>query len=302
MNYYLLRRIGYSALSLLLALSIVGFVAGVSVVVFFQDSEFVVRRVEENKKELIEVIDDNLSESASKLGLPSSAFTGAVNDDNISIISHEIAKNIMYCYTSDFSDNKDLFNAVSRKYSEYVSENNLTYSSTKIDMDASYATNALSEALYTEDTTRVLPFKVVHQKLAVYIVTGSVIMIVLSSVAIERVHKRRHRKYVYYGMGVVTSGYLMSVVSMFIVASGLVGKYHFTNFTVYQNTITMCIDDALKLIALAGLLFIAAGAVILIWNYKYFKEKNEKAQESIEIKKKLREEFNENLKLNEKEN
>ncbi len=287
MILYFLKRFSCTFFSVLLAFSIVAVILSSLFVGYFSSEEFVKEKIDRNKAEIIAEIDSEVKSLAKVTGLKKTAFTGAVNSDNFDVISNEITKDLRYCYNTDFSDNTDLYNIYSASISDKSKNGGKTLKSNEVSRYASLAVATACKALNTGDTANVLVFTAIQRNFFVFAVIGSVGMLIISVVVLELINKGRHRKYSYFGMGIVTAGYILVAGTWLVNKMQYVEKHFFLSFEPYNRAIQQGISDVLGKNLYIGAILIGVGFIMLLVNYNYFRKKNIKAEKEREFNKKV---------------
>ena len=253
----------------------------------FSSESFIKERVEQNKDAIIAELDSEVKTLAKTTGLAKTAFTGAVNDDNFSVISETVTKNLKYCYKTDFSDNVDLYNIYSASISDPDRNGGKELKSNEVSRYASLAVSTACKVLNQNGTSSVLVFNAIQKQYFVYAVITSIVLSIICVVVLELINKGRHRKFSYIGMGVITAGYLLCAGTFFVEKMNYVNKNVFLVFDPYNNAIRTCFNDVLAKNYYVGIALFAVGFIMLIVNYNYFRKKNIKAEKEREFNKRL---------------
>ena len=103
MVVYFLKRFTCTLLAVVLAFSIVGLILSTLFVGCFSSEKYVAKRLDENKAVIIQAINEEVKPLAKTTGIDESAYVNAINEDNFYVISNTVAKNLKYCYNTDFS-------------------------------------------------------------------------------------------------------------------------------------------------------------------------------------------------------
>ena len=288
---YFFKRISCTLLSILLAASIVCLTVSLLFVGFFGNEQFVQDRIDQNKTEIIADINDEVKKLAKTTGLPKTAFVNAVNEDNFSVVSFTVAKNLKYCYRTDFSENVDLYNVYYNAVSDTSRNGGKKLHSNEASRYASLAVTTACKALNQSGTANVRLFNALSKNFFVFSVISSVVVLIASVVALELVNKGRHRKYSYIGMGIITAGYVLVAATMFVEKMGYIEKNVFLVYDPYNKAIQTGVLDVIHYDIYIGAVFLAAGFIMLLLNYNYFRKKNIKAVKEREFNKKLATDF-----------
>lgn len=284
---YFLKRISCSVVAVLLAFSIVILVVSSLFVAFFAGEGFIADKIDENKTEIINDINEEVKPLAQVTGINENAFVNAINEDNFRFISETVAKNLMYSYRTDFSDSHELYSIYYSSISEQLKKDGKKINSKDHSKYASLAVYTASKVINANDTARVYFFYTVHSKKYVLFVIGSLVLTILSIAGIELINKGRHRKFSYMGMGIISSGYILFFGTLFVKKADYVNKNIFLEFEPYNKAVQTAINDTVSRLIFFGIVFIIIGLIMLIVNYNYFRKKNEKALAEKEFNKKL---------------
>ncbi len=287
MIVYFLKRFSCNFFSVLLAFSAVSLILSSLFVGYFSSEEFIKERIDRNKTEIIAEIDSEVKSLAKVTGLKKTAFTGAVNDENFSVISDEVTKDLRYCYATDFSENTDLYNIYSASISDKSKNGGKTLKSNEVSRFASLAVATACKTLNVNGTAEVSVFNAIQQNFFVYAVIGSAGILIISIVFLELINKGRHRKYSYFGMGITLAGYILVAGTYLTQKMQYIEKHTFLEFEPYNKAIQQSVADVINKNLYIGAALIAVGLIVLLVNYNYFRKKNIKAEKEREFNKKV---------------
>ena len=275
---YILQRISYFLLALILGLSIVSLTAGGCIVGLFQNELFFETEIEKNETALIALVDNASADAAEKAGLPSDAFKGAVSEKNFTIISTPLARNFKYNYNTDFSDSTGLLDAFVSQLGAYANNYSLELTGDEINGYAALAVDYVSEALSGSDTKNVFPIHLSQSSGIMYATVSSVILIIATVVALELLNRGRHRKYNYIGMGIMTGGYILIIMPQAIKLTDFLNQYRYCVLDEYNAIVRGCTEMLLNVCTFIGIIVTVAGLVMLLINYSYYIKKAQKVK------------------------
>lgn len=284
---YLFKRISCSLLAVILAFSIVGLILSTLFVGCFSSEKYVAKRLDDNKAVIIQAINDEVKPLAKLTGLEETAYVNAINETNFYVISNKVAKNLRYCYNTDFSEDNELYSIYYNSISSKAKLNNKKLKSSDIAKYASLAVYTASRVINTNDTAVIPIFRAIRGKTFVYIVVGTIFFTIASFVGIELINKGRHRKFSYMGMAITSAGYISVFGTLLINKMHYVEQNQFLEFEPYNTVIQNAVNDVVGMMIPFGVVLMITGFVMLAFNYNYFLKKNKKAEEEKEFSRKL---------------
>lgn len=270
---YWFSKFACFALSLVLGIALCLLTLSSVCVGLFHGENFIAKGLEQNKQGILTTVSENASRVAVLCGLPQETFDGAIGDTVFNEIKKEVAHNFVYSYNTDFKDDTVLYNAFLNAATEYCSQNGVKASSITLSRSASLAVDYVNEALGGSDTTRVAMFRTVRGNSMMIALVGSAVMVIVSVVGLDLLNRGRHRKFSYIGMGLVTAGYLMTIVPTFIKQKQYLTDYLFCSYAPYDSAVKYCLGTAMKIIVPVGAFLLVGGLVTLVLNYNYFRKK-----------------------------
>ncbi len=284
---YFFKRISCTLVSILLAIAIVSTVVNLLFVGYFSNEKFIQDRLDQNKTEIIAEINGEVKKLAKTTGLPKKAFVNAVNEDNFSVISSAVTKNLKYCYRTDFSEDTELYNVYSASIADKNKNGGKSLKSNEVSRYASLAVATACKAVNQNGTANVAIFAAIQRNFFVYTVIGSVVLLIVCVVVLELVNKGRHRKYSYFGMSLTMAGYILMAGTLFVEKMQYVQKNQFLVFDPYNKAIQTCVSDVLHNNIMIGGIVAGIGIIMLLVNYNYFRKKNINAEREREFNKRV---------------
>ena len=272
---YYLHKLFVFSLSMVLALSIVVLSFSVLAIGLFHSDAYVESRLNENSGLIIESINKELENTAEKLSLDKEMFVSTVTQDNIGIVTKEVAHNFIFGYNTSFANSTELYTAVVRSINNYIAENGTKMSDDEISRTASLAVDSVNEALSSHDTQSVRVFTFVRSRGMMVIITVSALLIIACVIALDFLNNGRHRKFNYIGMGIATAGAVNISATTVISVKKLFDNYHFCSFEAYDRAVKSCFELLFNILAVIGVILFIAGVIMLFKNYRYFYERKQ---------------------------
>ncbi|MBQ9229240.1 MAG: hypothetical protein IJ168_10495 [Eubacterium sp.] len=288
---YYFNRLACIVLSLVLAASLVGIAVSALTVGFFKSESFLRSACERNSAELIADMEEAAADAAAVAGLPEAAFEGAVNSENVSGIASEIARMFNYGYTADYSDSKTFYNMYYSCLADYAVQNSLGLTDEEVQSAASLAVSYINYRMKGNDTKTVGALRFASGMTALYVIVACAVCLVISLVAIDLINDGRHRRFSYIGMGLNVAGYLLLFVPLAVRMTGLLEKFRFCVYGSYDSMIRDCYAAVLQWLTVIGAVLLVGGIVLLVFNYRYYAGKLERAKLSRQEYEKLQEDF-----------
>lgn len=272
---YYLHKLLIFGLSMAIAVALVLLSFNILAVGLFHSDGFIANGLKRNSSAIIETIDTELENGAERLSVPKEMLVGAINNDNIDIVISEVAHNFVYGYATAFSNSTEIYGAISSAVSNYSNENGMHLSDDEINRISSYAVDCVNEAVGSYDTANVSIFGFVRGRMMMIAVSVCAVVIIASIVALDFLNRGRHRKFNYIGMGITTAGAVMVACFAVIYKMGFLLKYRFCSFDAYNVAIQLCFINLFKIFFALGLVYFAAGFIMLVVNYNYFRRKKQ---------------------------
>lgn len=291
MLQYYFKRLGCVAMSMLLAVSIVGIIAGGLTVGLFKSEAFIQRQCEQYSEAIIADIESAGKEAAVAAGLPEDAFSGAVTDANFSTVSAEIARMFCFRYSADYSDSASIYTLFYQRLSDYDNKNSLGLTPEQEESAASLALSYMNYHLAGDDSTGVKLFNLASKNTMLYLLIASVVGLIVGIVSQEALNNGRHRKFSFIGMGFNVAGYVLVLLPLALRLSGVLSRIRFCVYGPYDDMVRLCHNTLLQYLMLAGFPMILIGMVMLLSNYRYYMNKLKRARASREDYDRIKEDF-----------
>lgn len=292
MNFkYFLMKSSCVALALAIAFSSVFFLFGICNVVMFQNRNFIKNSIVNQKQDLITDVGASFDGMQDSFSVPIDAVKLGLEKDAINVVASMASNNFVYSYSTDFTDGDEMYNVFSSAISQYCRENNINVTDEQISENASLAVTVMNKELGGTATHGVKVFEMSKNKLIAIIIGLSAIVFVASFFLLDFINYGRHRKYSYIGMGLVTSGYVMTLIPLYVQRKGFAAQYNHCNNPLYNNAINDLYSYIFYVFILAGIVFFVTGIVVLIVNYHYFKKKGERVRAARESSEQMKSEY-----------
>lgn len=289
-KYYAMQTVCF-VLSMAMALSIVVVAfAGMSVG-FFKSENYINKYLNQYQQETVDTINQSVVEMSEKSDVPVEILTDALECKDVTIILKEAAHNFAYGYATDFSDSSDLYNCFKAGLIKYNTQNNNQLTEDELNEYASLGVDVVNETFGGKYTASVKLFNLSQSSKMIYIIALPVVLIIASFVILDLINHGRHRKFSYIGMGIATAGWVMTFVPLFVSHKDYIDNYNYCNIEAFNKAIADSVYTPLKIALVIGVILLAAGSVILLMNYKYFKKKNDQVTSVREHNSKLRNEY-----------
>lgn len=289
-NYFLMR-VSCVTLSVIMTISIIFFLFGVSNVFIFQNKGFIEKNIVAQKEVFVSELNEKFDTMQDSFTVPVDALKLAIERDAIDIVANIAAENFIYSYSTDFTDSEELYNCFASAIGQYCRENAVEIAEDDININSSLAITVLNKEIGGTATSNVSVFKNSKDKIIAIMIGGSVVLFIAAYFLLDFINYGRHRKYSYIGMGIITSGYIMLLVPVFIKKKGFVRAFNFCNVDLYNNAITSLYGIIFNIVIIFGILLFIMGAVMLILNYRYFKIKGDKAKAAQESSEQIKNEY-----------
>lgn len=270
---YYLHKVFIFSLSMALSLAIIILSYSILAVGLFHSDAYVESGLKQHSAEIIDAVNTELENTADRLSLDKEMMLSAVNEENISIITKEVAHNFVYGYNTSFANSTELYSAIVRSIIDYNAEHKIKMTDAQISRTAALAVDSINEALGSYDTARVSAFNFARGKKMMIVITVCAVIIIACIVALDLLNSGRHRKYNYIGMGLATAGAVNISSSLVILLRGLLDSYRFCVFEAYDKAIKYCFTMVFSAFLVIGVALFAVGFVMLAKNYKYFADR-----------------------------
>lgn len=292
---YFFRKLLCFVLSMIFAASIVIIALGAMSIGFLQSESYIESHINNKSAELINEINAQLNNLDNKTDLPVEAFTTALTEEDTAEIVKTAVNNFMYNYSSDFSEDEDLYNSVKGSISGYCQDNGISTNEKELSKAAALMVDEINETVGGSSTLNIKVFTFVQSSKLMYLICASVILIIASIVLLDLINFGRHRKYSYIGMGFTTAGFVLTFSILFARHQDYLSAFRFSSVEAYSLGIADCINDIMLYSMIIGIIYLAAGIIMLILNYNYFRKKGIKVKANHEQKTIMRQEYIEQL-------
>ena len=251
-------------------------------------------------EELLNEINSALLEECTDMPLPAEAFAAALDTDAADRVLYKASRNIILCYDMDFSDDTELYSFFSDGMEKYCDENNISVKSSDLNACASLAVDVSNEVLSSGVSKNIRLFRAVAGKsLAIkFVLCGALCAVCI--VLIHMFNKGRHKKYIYYSTALISAGLLFVFVTFLVKSRHYIDNFNFCAFEIYDKAIKDVLNSSLFIYPIIGVICVAAGVIMMVYNYKYYvkrKQINEEEKRvNLELKDAYMQHFNNNKK------
>lgn len=278
-------------LAMLLAVSIVLFSSSVVFLSCFQTQSFVKKNFSTYSSQTIDCVNAKLEELAKNTGFPEEAYKLCFDENVADMVFDKTISNISYEYSTDFSDDADIYNAIKANLTKYCYDNNIDVSVQSIADNSSLAIDAINEALGGESTSNITIMNLTKSKKMILLIVLPFIIIIACFVLIDIINKGRHRRLNYYGLGLSTAGAVLAGESLLALIMSYPTKFQFCENVIFDAAIGDITNFALKVCASFGFVCLAVGFVLLFNNYHYYLDKKQRQTDAQEHKAQMQSDY-----------
>ena len=291
MNKFVLGRFSSTIVSIILSLSFVMSVFGITSVVILRSESFYKREVSVYSAELKEDISDELTRQMPDDKIPPAAFVDALDDGTLDFLIEKSVANIVSQNRNDYAYSDDLFNLINSSVKKYADSNGIALTSSEQSALVSLSVDVINGFITDNDITKITMFKYAQSSNSVTVMALSVVMALLCIMLLYYSNKGRHKMYSYYGMAATCAGYIEIFVPLFMLKTGMVNSFAASGYSVFDSAASAELTLLLKLQICIGIFALVAGFAILITNYRYLSKKNDRIKQQREINSKIKDEY-----------
>lgn len=282
-----LRRIAYFFLALVMAgcvvLSVsVGISSGL-----LRDESFVQKRFEKYNSQLLDEVNTAIAGVADTTGLPTKAYTGAIQEGHIRTALHQAANNIVKGYDTDYTESKYLYGYYRTGLLNYCKENGIPITEDELVRDSCFAVDVFNDTVGDESTKNIIIFALTYTNKPLMTIIFSVLIFIACAVIIDFTSYGKHKKFDYMGMGLITAGEAMVILPIFALLMKYTSTLRFMDIDVYNMALADVLNDILKIIMAFGAVILVIGIVMAAYNYRYYSKKTEFLRTEHNIRAKL---------------
>lgn len=290
------RRVFCYLLALIMAASVVLSVSVSIASGLLRTESFVQTRFEKYNKELLDEVNSAIAGVADRTGLPTRAYTNAIQEGHVNTALHQVANNVVKGFTTDYTESKFLYGYYRSGLLNYCKENGIPITEEELVEDACFAVDAFNDVVGDESTNNIIIFALAYTKHPLVAIIGSIIAFVICIVLLDFITYGRHKKFDYISIGLITAGETLVILPFFAILMKYTSTLHFMDIDVYNMALADVLNDIMKIIAIVGLLIIGIGTIIAVVNYRYYSHKTRTLKTEHDIRVKL---MNEQRALNE---
>ena len=282
-----IRRIAYFFMALLMAACVVSSVCvGISSAVLRTES-FVQKRFEKYNSQLLQEVNAAVSGVADATGLPTKAYTEAIQEGHIKTALHQAANNIVKGFDTDYTESKYLYGYYRTGLLNYCKDNGIPITEDELVRDSCFAVDVFNDTVGDESTKNIIIFALTYTNKPVLLIIFSVLIFIACAVIIDFTSYGRHKKYDYIGVGLITAGETMIVLPIFALLMKYTSTLRFMDVDVYNMALADVLNDILKIIMAVGVAVLVIGIIMIVYNYGYYSKKTEYLRTEHNIRAKL---------------
>lgn len=284
-----------SALSILLAGSIIILTMTALLLGFCRTDLALEKSLDAYQADFLEVFNDRMVQVTSDSDVPEEALINALSPEDMKIIVETIVLNIQYHYSTSFVGDEKVYSAFKTGLTNYVQANNLDISEKQISRYSALAVDVANEVFGGKSTSSVKIFTIAQDRRLMYVIIVFAVLIIGSIVALDLINYGRHRKYSFIGMGLTIAGYVTALTSAFIYNRGYIQEYRFCENSIYNTAIANLVSNMIILAVILGAAYLAAGVIMLVVNYRYFRkrkfQRDEQHKHNIDLRNEYMEQY-----------
>lgn len=282
-----LRRIAYFFLALVMAACVV---ASVSVSIasgVLRTESFVQKRYEKYNAQLLEEVNSALSGVADVTGLPTKAYTEAIQEGHIKTALHQAANNTVKGFDTDYTESKYLYGYYRTGILNYCKANGIPITEDELVRDACFAVDVFNDTVGDESTKSIIIFALAYTNKPVMLAVFSIIAFIVCAFIIDFTSYGRHKKYDYIATALITAGETMIILPAFALIMKYTSTLRFMDVDVYNMALADVLNDIMKIIMAVGVVSLVIGIIIGVYNYRYYSKKTEFLMTEHNIRQKL---------------
>ncbi len=280
--------------AMLLAISIVCVVVASTMMGIFKSQGFLEKKLQVYSSQTAQQLTDEFVKLSDKTGFSQDAYKNAFTANDTQLIFKTVAGNFQLFYSTEFSDNSDLYNCIKTRLTNYCEENGLNYTDREISNNAALCVDTANQIM-GGSSTKIRVFGIVKSNIMIYAVVAPVILVIACIVALDLLNYGRHRKYNYIGLGLSTAGFVLALSSAFIRMQKYFAQYSFCDNKIYSAAVSDCFSYLFNICIIIGIGFAIAGVVMLASNLAYYTKKNRQIKAVHDENSQLRSEYMEQI-------
>lgn len=248
---------------------------------------FVQKRYEAYISELLEEVNTAIAGVAEATGLPTKAYTSAIQEGHIKTALHQAANNTVKGFDTDFTESTYLYSYYHAGILNYCKENGVPITEDELNKDACFAVDAFNEVIGDESTSSIIIFALAYTKHPLKIIVLSIVAFIASLIAIDFIAFGRHKKFDYMGVGLIVAGETLIVLPFFAIAMKYTSTLRFMDVDIYNMALADVLDDIMRIYMIVGAVVLLIGIVVTVFNYRYYVHKTRTLKTEHDIRVKL---------------
>lgn len=282
-----LRRVAYFFMALIMAACVVSSVSVGIASGLLRTESFVQKRFEKYNSQLLDEVNTALEGVADTTGLPTKAYTGAIQSGHIRTALHQAANNIVKGYDTDYTESKYLYGYYRTGILNYCKENGIPITEDELVRDSCFAVDVFNDTVGDESTKNIILFALAYTNKPLMVIIFSVLIFIACAVIIDFTSYGKHKKYDYMGMGLITAGETMVILPVFALLMKYTSTLRFMDIDVYNMALADVLNDILKIIMAVGVAVLIIGIIMVVYNFRYYSKKTEYLRTEHDIRAKL---------------
>lgn len=270
---YKLFKLFNTVLSMLLALSVICVVVATTMTAVFKSQGFLEKKLQTYSVQTAQELTDEFVKLSDITGFSQDAYKNAFTANDTQLIFKTVAGNFQLFYSTEFSDDSDLYNCIKTRLTNYCEDNALNYTDREISNNAALCVDTVNQMM-GGSSTKIRVFGIVKSNIMIYAVVVPLLLAIACIVALDLLNYGRHRKYNYVGLGFSTAGFVLASSGVFIRLQNYSVQYSFCDNKIYSNAVSDCYSFIVNVCIVFGVLFAAVGIIMLAANLGYYTKKN----------------------------
>lgn len=291
---YKLFKLLNALLAMLLAASVVCVVVASTMTGVLKSQGFLEKKLQTYSAQTAQQLTDEFVKLSDKTGFSQDAYKNAFTANDTQLIFKTVAGNFQLFYSTEFSDDSDLYNCIKTRLTNYCEDNGLNYTDREISNNAALCVDTVNQIM-GGSSTKIRVFGIVKSNIMIYAVVAPIILAIACIVALDLLNYGRHRKYNYIGLGFSTAGFVLASSGVFIRLQNYSSQYSFCDNKIYSAAVSDCFSFFVNICIALGVAFAVVGVVILAANLAYYTKKERRIKAVHEENSQLRSEYMEQI-------
>ena len=248
---------------------------------------FVQKRFEKYNSALLAEVNNAISGVADRTGLPTRAYTNAIQEGHVNTALHQVANNVVKGFKTDYTESKFLYGYYHTGLLNYCKENGIPITEDELVKNACFAVDTFNDVVGDESSSNIIIFALAYTKNPLIAIIGSIIVFIICMVILDFITYGRHKKYDYLSIGLITAGEVLVFLPFFAIIMKYTSTLRFMDVDVYNMALADVLNDIMKIIAIVGVVVTVIGVIITLINYRYYSHKTRTLKTEHDIRVKL---------------